>query len=69
MYNKVKLHKIKMRAQGISFTCMCSAQTGNLRKPRIALRKLGIPALPRKAEISLTIGTLSVGYLVKYLET
>ena len=31
---------------------MCSAQTGNLRKPRIALRKLGIPTLPRKAGIA-----------------
>ena len=30
----------------------CSAQTGNLRKPRIALRKSGIPGLPGKPGIA-----------------
>ena len=40
------------KQDGGSNQCMCSAQTGNLRKHRIALRKPGIPGLPGKPGIA-----------------
>ena len=51
-FEHVRLWLLKNCKKVSVCSCICSAQTGNLRKPRIALRKLGIPTLPRKAWIA-----------------
>ena len=40
-----------MVLSAVTLYYICSAQTGNLRKPRIALRKPGIPGLANKPGI------------------